>query len=193
MTIIAAAVGPDGTWIGSDGMQVVNDVIVQHDKKKWYVSKSRKWALAACGESTPQSVLALEQPDLWPPEHVPEWTGREGALSIGQWARETLLATPEFSLVRDKDSSWGDYGFSPLIAATGGVWHLNSDLRTLSDAIDGYFVVAGPGEDFAHGACHRLLLMGLLSAEELVRAAIEAACYHSVWCGGETYVERLDS
>lgn len=195
MTIIAAAIGPDGTWVGADGRAVVGDLVVTNESRKWNLSPSGLWAFAGAGEVTFDSVLIDGRGELWP--DLPDSPGLRqiavapGLSQLAENMRAKLDAVPGMELVRDEGCIFGDYRFSPLVATEGAIWRVCSDLRSFDGPIEGVYQAAGAGSDYAVGAMSALLAHGVTSAETLVRAAVATACRMSARCGGAVVVQRL--
>ncbi len=188
MTIIIAAQG-------ADGLGLVNGFRVYEDEQKWNTSPDGKWAYGGAGEVTYDAVLG-GGPDMWPASE----DGVEGAQCIAARMREKLKEAEGFEQTREDHCSFGDYGFSPIIAGPGGIWRLCSDLRSLNPALEGRYLAAGCGDELALGAMSALLngpgetTMSRrveIAAEDLVRTGLEVACRLHAYCGGELYVERL--
>ncbi len=178
MTIIIAARGPDGTWLGADGLGLVNGFRVYENEQKWNTSPDGKWAYGGAGEVTYDAVLGGV--GLWP-ESV------EGAQCVAARMREKLKDAEGF-----EQTSFGDYGFSPIIAGPEGIWRLCSDLRSLNPALESRYLAAGCGDELAIGAMSALLARDPeISARELVDVGLRTACRLHAYCGGEIYVERL--
>ncbi len=192
MTVVAAAVGPDGTWMGADGQASIDELITTTTERKWNVSPDGWWAFAGAGEVAFDSVLVED--DLWPlgkdgPQNDPE----VGRRTLAGRMRQKLAAVDGFQLVRDEDSIFGDYRWSPLVVTEGHVWRLCSDLRSFEEPMEGAYHACGSGMDYAIGAMSALLDRGVTSAEELVRAGVGAACRLTTQCGGEVFVQRLEA
>lgn len=194
MTIIAAALGPDGTWLGSDGISIVGDRITSRTTDKWNLSPAGDWAFAGAGLITYDAVL-LDDAALW--RSIERVTDAQIDNSEGQLLklmaamRSTIDEASGAEIVRDEGCVFGDYRFSPLVATTGHIWRLSSDLRSFDRALEGVYQAAGAGDDYAVGAMSALLASGETSAEVLVRAAVETACRTSIHCGGGVFVQRL--
>lgn len=194
MTIIIAAQGADGTWLGADGRGLVNGVKVYENERKWNTSADGKWAYGGAGEVTYDAVLGGV--GLWPESAE----GIEGARCIAKQMRKKLDAVKGFEQARDDGSPFGDYGFSPIVAGPGGIWRLCSDLRSVNPPFESRYLAVGCGGELALGAMSALLngpgetpmsRRVEISAEDLVRAGLETACRLNAYCGGELFVERL--
>ena len=197
MTIIAAAIGPGGTWIGADGRATVGDLVTTNECRKWSLSPSGLWAFAGAGEVTFDSVLLEEAGGLWPdviypdyPDLLPE-TGEAGLRRLAGNIRAKLDAIPGMEFVRDPDCIFGDYRFAPLVATEGAIWRACSDLRSFDGPLEGVYQAGGAGSDYAVGAMSSLLAHGVTSGEALVRAGVETACRMSTLCGGSVVVQRI--
>lgn len=200
MTILAAAIGPDGTWLGCDGYSVSTAGCVKSPAmKKWNISPDRLWAFAAAGEITFDTVVLRDTQDLWPKATERQKGGYTELLeqvhderaAFAQRMRMKLLAVDGVQLIRDDDCFFGDFRISPLIVTPGFAWRLCSDLCSFDEPIDGVYHVEGAGADFAAGAMSALLAHGVTSAEELVKGGVAAACRSSVYCGGEMFFDNL--
>lgn len=188
MTIIATAMGPDGTWIGSDGLSMKGDNrVVSRSCDKWNVSPDGEWAFAGSGAITYDALLLEDSP--WPDgsDDDPE----AQLLGMAAAMRKAIDSAPGAKAVRDDDEVFSCYQFSPVVATPGHVWRLNSDLRSFDPALEGVYQAAGAGVDYAIGAMSALLARGETSAEVLVRTAVETACRVSTLCGGDIFVRRL--
>lgn len=184
MTILAAAIGPDGTWIGADTLVTADGRIVETSARKWTLSPNGRWAFAGGGSWA--FDFALRDADIWP-----DVEGQFGVVLMAAAMRARLLGLPEFEVIRD-DEPFGDFDWSPLVVGPGGVWRINSNLWTIDSAIEGVYQAAGAGQDFAAAAMSALLAAGETSAEAFVLAGIETACRMSVWCGGEIFLHKMD-
>lgn len=195
MTIIAAAIGPDGTWIGADGQASVDDLVVTSESRKWNFSPSGLWAFSGAGEVTFDSILLDGPGELWPDEPAPPALRRLAKMTalrqLAENIRAKLDAVSGMELVRDDGCIFGDYRFSPLVATEGGIWRFCSDLRSFDGPLEGVYQAAGAGSSYAVGAMSALLDHGVVSGETLVRAAVEVACRMSTRCGGAVLVRRL--
>lgn len=190
MTVLACAVGADGTWLGADGHSQAGDLVVATATKKWNVSPDGLWAFAGAGEATFDSVLLDGGgADLWP--GAGEQAAFDGRAALARSMREKLSAVDGFQLVRHAESVFGDYGWEALIATDGYVWRLCSDLRSFDKPLEGVYWASGSGADYAIGAMSALVARNVTSAEELVCAGVAAACRMCTTCGGEIVVERL--
>lgn len=189
MTILAAAIGPDGTWLGADGLSTDPDGgRTSTGYRKWNISPDRLWAFASAGEVTFDAVVLEEIGDLWPKKLEDVEHERK---KFAQRIRERILAVKGVECVRDKDSIFGDFRLSPLVVTPGHAWRLCSDLRSFGEPFEGVFQTGGAGAEYATGAMSVLLASGVTSAERLVKAGVETACRSSVYCGGEMFFERL--
>ena len=186
MTIIAAAIGPDGTWIGSDGMSILGDLVNTTSRKKINVSQDGRWAFGGCGEYTYFAALLHAEP-VWPSAR-----GREAMPELAEKMRSRLHEVKGFELVRDEGIPFGDYRYSPVVACNGYVCRLNSCLRAWNDPLEGVFQAAGNGVEFAIGAMSTLKAAGETSAEVLVRSAIEVCIRRCHGCGGEIQMVRME-
>lgn len=181
MTIIAAAIGADGTWIGADGLSVAGNIVCSEASQKINVSPCGGLAFAAAGEVTYDGVLLQSKDSIWPRKLA----GDALLLDLASKMRTILSASSEFELVRDEDCAFGDYRFSPVVACDGHVWRLNSNLRTFDGPFEGRYQAAGAGADFALGAMSALVATGEESGERLVREGVASACRLSRDCGGQ--------
>lgn len=188
MTIIAAAIGPDGTWIGADGLTTMGDIIMSTDTAKWRVSPDERWAFAGPGSMSYAEVILHSGCDLWPTA-----TGADGARELVANMRTILCNHPAFSPEQiEPGDNWSCYGWAPIIATDGHIWRVTSDLSSLVRAVRGVYLCAGGGSDVADGAMEAQLALGVTSARELVSNAVEAACARLTVCGGEISVRRIE-
>jgi hypothetical protein len=177
MTIIAAAVGDDGTWIGSDGLTSNEEgFIVSRNYPKWTISKNRLFAFAGDGSIIPAAIMNRVVTETWEDEML---SGAEGVLQLGDFMREAFVEAKEFPI---DHNTWTSFGYSPVVATPGQV-----------DPVMRCLQVSGCGEQLAIGCCHELRRSGFTKAEDLVRCAIDVACHYSIHCGGEIFIERLDA
>jgi ATP-dependent protease HslVU (ClpYQ) peptidase subunit len=188
MTILAAATGWDGTWIGSDGLGTVDGRVVQTDAEKWNVSPNGIWAFAGGGSWAFDFALRYDGSFQWPETVV----GAEGVALLASAMRDRLLGLPSFRIDEQRSAPFGDFEWSPLVVGPGGgPWRPNCDLWTVGGPVEGAYQAAGAGQDFASGAMSALIAAGETSAETIVRAGINTACRMSVWCGGEIFIHRM--
>jgi hypothetical protein len=186
MTIIAAAIGPDGTWIGADGIAINGDLVTTTSERKINVGMFGKWAFGSSGEVTyDRAVMGPEKP-IWP-----EATGEQGVKELAERMRSRLHDLPGFEPVKDDGCAFRDYRFSPLVACAGRVWRINSCLRAWDGPIEDVFQAAGIGVEFAIGAMSALKAAGEESSEVLVRSAIETCVRRCHGCGGEIQMVRM--
>lgn len=184
MTILAAALGPDGVWIGSDGLTTCGNAVASRNSRKWLLSPGGRWAVGISGERAYRWALdgALAGHE-WPDD-----PGEDGARALVAVLRGKLADTVDTKIL--DCSNFRDYGVAPLLASAEGAWRASSDLWALTLPFDGRVIATGCGEDFAMGAMHVGLAAGA-SAFELVQRGVEAACAFSPTCGGERWYHRM--
>lgn len=193
MTICAAAIGPDGVWIGADGRTQVNGVVNAQRCRKWTLSPSGEWAISHAGAMSfigmTASIVAGDD-FVWPADH-----GDAGAIAVATALRLGLQRLSRdghgINARTDADSTVADWHYSPLLASPTGVWRCDSCLWAISPAIEDAFHAAGSGEDFALGAMSVLRRAGCSSAQRLVREAVGVASRLSATCGGEQWIHRM--
>ncbi len=189
MTIIIAAQGADGTWLGSNGGSICNNNnLVQTTHRQWHRSPDGEWAFAGAGDHTFDCVLTADL-ELWP---EPGETGVAGLRTLMRSIRERILAVSDTELLRRDEDIFPGYGWSPVFAGPGGIWHAFTDMIGFGEAVEGRYLTEGSGAQIATGALSALLAREPnISTEELVCGGLETACRLNVYCGGELYVERL--
>lgn len=190
MTIIIAATGPDGTWLGSNGGTICNNNnLVGTTHRQWHRSPDDEWAFAGAGDMTFDCVLTEDPDHLWP---EPGEVGVAGLRTLMSSIRERVLAVSGAEVLRRDDDIFPGYGWSPVFAGPGGIWHAFTDLVGFGEAVEGRYLTEGSGSQIATGALSALLAREpSISTEELVRGGLETACRLNVYCGGELNVERL--
>lgn len=193
MTICAAAIGPDGVWVGCDGHAQGNYTVVSRSAIKWTVSPCGLWAISEQGEGSFGAALEdLTAPsDFWPSD-----TGRDGVRQLASQLRAGFLGlgshvTP--TRKADDKNPFLDWNWAPIVATPQGVWRVCSDLWTVQPAIDGIFYAAGSGDEVALGAMSALYAAGCRSARQLVAAAVDTASRLSVGCGGERWMRCMEA
>jgi hypothetical protein len=196
MSVIVAAIGPDGTWIGSDTLGVNGDDRIVETQPKWKISPDRDWAFAGCGSVDYGPALLgevnLESGEslLW--DHVaddsksPEVRLRDLMAGMRQ-AIKSAGGEP----VRDDGEVFPCYRFAALVATPGRIWRLNPTLLSADQPLEGTYQAVGYGADYAVAAMSALRSVGVKSAEDLVTEAVRVACRMSAYCNGEAFVERL--
>lgn len=186
MTIIAAAIGPDGTWIGSDGL-VVRDMVTATDAQKIIFSPDNAWAIGCSGTAAVQSALEAS-PLLWTGIGPPS---REEAAALLTRIREILDAAGARP-GPDGDCSLPDYHFTPLVIGVEvGPLIACSTLISYSAASAERCDAVGEAREYAVGAMHGMRTAGCRSAETMVRMAVQMSCERYAYCGGQIMVRRL--
>lgn len=201
MTILCAASGPDGTWIGADSFSSCGDRLAPEGDPKWNVSACGEWALAGPGEVTFDGIL-FGDPEWDPSSHLwPSEGGESGLRRMMAAMRKRLLDSGAVVPMVDDGDTTRCYRWSPMVVWAGGsVWRLHSTLWTFDR---GYlfgepeslrYMAHGCGAEYALGAMHAAAsrVDGLeRSAETLVRAGLDAACRFSSGCAPPLLVQRL--
>jgi ATP-dependent HslUV protease, peptidase subunit HslV len=84
------------------------------------------------------------------------------------------------------DSPFGNLDASFLVASSGGLYYVASDLSVTPFQ---QYSAVGSGADFSMGAAY-ILYASELGAEEIARRCVEAACAFNLYCGGS--IEMLE-
>jgi len=78
------------------------------------------------------------------------------------------------------DSPFGNLDAAFLVASPGGLFYVASDLSVTSFR---RYCAVGSGADFSMGAAYTLYPLEL-SAEDIARRSVDAACAFNLYCGG---------
>lgn len=176
MTIICAAQGVDGWWLGSDTvMMLAGDPI----------PVGPKWCIAdgvAIGVSGSHRAFALLANNL---AHV---TAKRDAWAIAS-AWRALLEDDGFE-PKSEPSGPKCYEASGLIVIPGnGIWYV--DGAQVPCHVKLPFMAAGAGTDAALGAAWVHQRNPAPSAQAMVRDAVGAAIALIGGCGGEPWIHRM--
>lgn len=191
MTICAAAIGPDGVWIGSDGREVWDGLITSEGMRKWNISPCREWAISHSGETAFLDVVRqiFAAGFSWP-----EARDEDGVREFLCRLRAQVAAVPQGpQSKRDEEDVFPTWGWAPIVATPLGIWQLDSTLWALGGPTRGAFLAIGSGRALALGAMSALYDEGCRSAERLVQAAVATACRLECGCGGEQWIHRMDA
>lgn len=181
MTIIAAMTcsATGSTWIGCDTLMCSAN-LRQIVGPKWVLQPP--WALGVAGHLR---ALNLFQ------QHAPALLGDLGhPFELAGRARELLKAD---GFTSESEDNMGPvvYGQMMILARPGEVWGLAADFSVV--AIErGRLWAEGSGRDLAIGAAHALVeLRSGLSAEQVVRRAVETAMALETSCGGTAWISLV--
>lgn len=172
MTVICAAKGPDGIWIGSD-TQCELDGNVLPTAPKWLVVDAGL-AIGVSGKATMRQLLRVNLADI---------AASRDAWKIGRAWRKAAQDDGFSGEEQDGRRVWE---VRALMVLDGVFYGMDSAFDF--DSHDAPYIASGSGMDFALGAAYAL---PDASARERVFSGIRAACHHSRSCGGEPWVHKL--
>ena len=125
-------------------------------------------------------LSAPEQPDL-------STKGRVFSFFLDLWK----ALHEHYPFVNDQsnhdDSPFGNLDAAFLVASPGGLFYVASDLSVTQFR---RYCAVGSGADFSMGAAYTLY-PGDLSAEQVARRSVDAACAFNLYCGGRVEVVSL--
>jgi len=86
------------------------------------------------------------------------------------------------------DSPFGNLDAAFLVASPSGLYYVASDLSVTRFK---RYCAVGSGADFSMGAAYTLYPSDEISAEQIARSSIDAACAFNLYCGGPVEVVNL--
>jgi len=178
MTIICAMRAPEGTWIGSDTLVLGGESGIVGYKKKWIVRDD--WALGICG-SNAASCAIMDSAEFIDPD----WS----ATKLWKWATAILRELEFKPEIKEGHAPWYDCSF--ILARPGRVMSVCATGGGVEHAI-GEFASRGHGCDIADGAAWARKQAGM-TAQNIVRGAVEAAIACDRYCGGEPFIHCLEA
>ncbi len=194
MTVICAAVGEAGVYVGSDGRVLSDDLVLTDSVFKWRIFGRGCFAIGAAG---PQSLDAIAEAvansvDWWSPAE--DGWYEKFVPAIVKTIRHAAERVSSFQWQRcGDDDSMGHAAMSFTLASGPHhkIWLVPADLRTYNHVDRGYFA-EGCGAEVAMGAMHVLRSIGV-GPEEMVHSGCAAACELLTGCGGKITVRKLSS
>ena len=181
MSVIAALTcsTSGSTWIGSDTL-MCSATLRQIVGPKWI--RHRPWALGVAGHLRALNLFQYHAAELLGDLSHP--------FDFATRARELLKAD---GFTTEGNGSGGPivYGQMLILARPGEVWAVAADFSVMALAPDRLWA-EGSGRELAVGAGHALLTAGTdLTAEEVVRRAVDTAITYETSCGGTAWVDLL--
>lgn len=176
VTIIVAAKGTDGIWIGSDRRSVRDHYPFRDGEPKWQTG-----ANVTIGNSGYSRGTYLIEPLL-----ATRW---ENVWDLCLAIRKTLM--DDGWRHDDEKSAPINYGPGFIIILQDTIWFPDGGL---TPAQFGNFAAAGSGAQYAYGAAYALNSSPFTpqqTPERVVRVAIAAAIAHDENCGGDPWVRKL--
>lgn len=184
MTVIVGVEHNGGSTIAADSLSASPahchrsgaSKIVRHEKAGLLIGFTTAWRFG--------QLLRYE---LDPPKH---WQDEAGKPDADEWVATELAKAIKKTLVEaewaTKENERREGGFA-LIAYRGRIYRLQDEFDIVRTG-EGYDAV-GAGDSIALGALYALA--GRTEGASRARAAVEAACRHSPWCGGPIEAETL--
>lgn len=175
MTIICAHVDQirQVTWLGSD-TQAHNGEIRETCGGKWTCYAG--WAVGSSGDLRAINLAR---------RHIHEIVASQDPYDIAAALRGVLEDDGY-----ERTDKGGAVGFGQyfMIATAGRLWSVGIDFSLLE--IEDFYA-DGCGRELGFGAWHALHTQRLSGGEQIVRAALAAACAYHVNCGGRPWVDVL--
>ena len=172
MTIIAAASGPDGVWIGSD--TVADDGARLSDCGPKFIRR-KGWAIAAAGFL--RSLYLLQQNER-------QILNLKCQHKIAAEVRNIHEAD---KFMRGSDTGPIDFGAEFIICSASQVWEVG---RTF-EVVEVDYTAGGSAYQYGLGAMFCLDKTAKNFGQEAVTAAIKASMNFSPNCGGNCIVQRI--
>jgi hypothetical protein len=177
VTIICAAKGPSGVWIGSDSRATASGFVYPGARQKWRCVSG--WWIGACGRE--RIDWLIERAARQDREVLASMTAGD----VGDWLISLVVAdkwVPE-----DEKSAPSVYDFNAILVSPSLQLFEVGSSGTASEAGED-FIAMGSGYEYALGA--NSALRGALPVTR-VEAAIEAACRYRTDCGGPPFIKHL--
>ncbi len=185
MSCLAAAVGTDGTFIGADSQWTYDEVLKNPYGGKICGMSGKGFLIAYDSSVRGGQIINRAIKTLKLKARKPPWT-LDMAINLAEFIKNVM----ETHGSAQKPQESGDLPDSPtemLLATPGHIFGIYKDYAVYEDP---KYTALGSGRDFALGAFHSM--EGLkMSAEEKVRAAVEAACRFDPFVSGPIQIQRV--
>lgn len=181
MTIICALHAPEEqcTWIGSDTQGNLGEVR-SASPTKWIVHGD--WAIGCAGLWRTANIMLERGDELF--DEV------DGPFDLTENLRR-LLIDEGYSNARDEKAGgphdFGDLSF--ILASPKAIWSIDR-LLGFAPLPAREVTAAGSGRELAYGAAYVAEKAGM-TAEKVIRSAVEAVIDRDIRCGGAPWVRQL--
>lgn len=178
MTVLCAARGHDGTWIGSDtGLGFAGDLIPVGPK--WVVRGSI--AIGTSGDSRALALLREHAVEIFDSPEPFEMASAWRAACLADGFKEEAGVGPK------------RFAVGGLIVIVGrGIWHMDGTFTPVLVALD--YMATGSGTDYAMGAMwanHPRDSGFAFDAQHAVHQGLRAAIAMAGGCGGEPWIAKV--
>lgn len=186
MTLIVALRSDDGVWVGSDGRVCDRYITITDQFQKWRKTKRNIW-WGAAGYTRIYALAELNRAKL---------DEQESCVLVCEALRK-IAVEDGWSVDDSEKGTPTSYGFDLLATDGNEIVNYRGDGSFVRQETTGDFAATGGGRDFALGAvsiARRYVEYSMAKdedCEEILEAALQAACDYDQGVGGEFFIEKV--